>query len=331
MVSESIVGLRSRKDAVQKSFMISIIIPTYNRRELLIEALERLFEEGHENFECIIVDDASDDGTLDLIQKHFISSAEASIKTVGHQSQMGAQIARNAGIEIASGDYLMFMDSDDVPFPDGILNLRDKLLKSPHLDYCFGVVQKTDGELNPLEPEEIVGAPFKDVPEDIAGYHWHTMGALYRRSCIEQVGSWNPDLSGSQDWEYQARVKISGAKGEFTNTLVGYWRQHKGNRVGTTEFRPDYVRSVMSACESIVSKARAAGRCDSKLEKRIAKRLVIHALEWGTNGYRSERRECFEIATSLSKCCFLTHIGIKFLSALPSCSDYLAYRALARI
>ena len=101
------------------------------------------------------------------------------------------------------------------------------------------------------------------------------MGPIYRRRCIEKVGPWNLELTGSQDLEYQARVKLFGVQGEFVDALVGYWRQHTGGRVGTRSFRPDYVRSVMKACESIHTYARQARKCDSALERRLAKNSLF--------------------------------------------------------
>ena len=93
-------------------------------------------------------------------------------------------------------------------------------------------------------------------PSEIAGYHWHTMGAIYRKSYLEIVGPWNVEMTGSQDWEYQARVKLAGGKRKFVDSMVGYWRQHGGDRVGTAKFRPDYVKSVMIGCDSILASQR---------------------------------------------------------------------------
>ena len=160
------------------------------------------------------------------------------------------------------------------------------------LQYAYGKVTRVDESLEPLPGDVPVGSSFTDTPSEIAGYHWHTMGAIYRRSYLELVGPWNVEMTGSQDWEYQARVKLAGGKRKFVDSMVGYWRQHGGDRVGTAKFRPDYVRSVMIGCESILREARDKERCDSALERRLAKRLVVHALEWGGNGRWGDRRQC---------------------------------------
>jgi glycosyltransferase involved in cell wall biosynthesis len=310
--------------------LISVIIPTFNRADFLCEALRGLLADQEASFECMIVDDASTDDTAGMVAALQAEFGESRVVFLSQESNQGAQAARNRGIEGAAGEFFFFMDSDDMPQVAGILELYGHLQRNPDLGYCFGRVQKTGVSLKPLGDHDLIGSPFGDKPREIAGYHWHTMGALYRRSCIERVGPWNLELTGSQDWEYQARVKLFGGKGEFVDTLVGYWRQHDGERVGTAKFRPDYVRSVMLACESILTKARECGRCDAELEKRIAKRLVVHALEWGMNGYPSERRACFEQAAATLRDGGAFALMLSVFSKLPSAVDGLLWRYLTR-
>ena len=135
----------------------------------------------------------------------------------------------------------MFVDSDDKVAPAGVDALVRHLKTNPDLDYAYGKVQMVDAEFNPMTSDQTYGGAFQKDGNGIFGYHWHTMGALYRRSCPARVGDWNVDLSGSQDWEYQARVKMYGGKGAFVDVLVGYWRQHQSGRVGASSFRPDYI------------------------------------------------------------------------------------------
>jgi hypothetical protein len=143
------------------------------------------------------------------------------------------------------------------------------------------------------------------------------MGVVYRMECVRRVGPWNLELTGSQDWEYQARVKLFGGRGEFVDAVAGLWRQHHGNRVGTNHFRPDYVLSVMKACESIARQAQAAGRWEPALQNRLAKKLLIHALEWGANGFIGERRECLDLAISMAPGASPIHALCVFAGTLP--------------
>lgn len=273
---------------------ISIIIPTYNRAALLRDALKSIADFVSCECEVLVCDDGSTDSTRELCME--VAATGVDIVHSRSDARCGAQEARNRGLRQATGDAVMFMDSDDAFAGPGIMALASALEEDPELGYAYGRVAKTDEMLRPLDSIHADGFMFENVPREVAGYHWHTMGALYRRRRLEDVGPWNPDLTGSQDWEYQARVKLFGGRGLFVDVLVGCWRQHDGDRVGTTAFRPDYVESVMLACDSILRHARAAKRCDAALEQRIAKKLIVHALEWGKYGYPEMRKECLRLA-----------------------------------
>jgi len=280
--------------------MISIICPTYNRASLLAACVAPILELPHGMAELLLVDDASTDETAQVCSDLMRIHGADRILYIRLDSNSGAQVARNRGIAEARGNYLMFVDSDDVLVANGAVALLELLQARAELSFVYGKVIQSDENLQPLHRQP-VGSQYSDASTELAGYHWHTMGAMYRRNCIDRVGPWNVLLTGSQDWEYQARVKICGGKGEFVDTLVGYWRQHEGSRVGAKAFRPDYVKSVMLACDAILTLAKMEGRCDCFLERRIAKKLITHALEWGSNGYRTERTMCLlQASNSLS-------------------------------
>jgi hypothetical protein len=154
------------------------------------------------------------------------------------------------------------------------------------------------------------------------------MGALYRKSYLEEVGPWNLELTGSQDWEYQARVKLAGGRGLFVDTVVGYWRQHEGGRVGARKFRPDYVRSVVMACDVILDGARAKGKCDRSLQRRLAKKLIIHALESGAHGDQSLRRDCLSHAASAVLGDMGLSLVIKGIQLTPTWFDGMIWNRL---
>ena len=275
---------------------LSIIIPVHNRAELLGEAMASILRQQLNSYEIIICDDGSSENIEDLCAGFELSVEQ--LRYSRTEESHGAQVARNRGLSLAQGELIMFMDSDDAVAENGLAPLIEALQADADLQYAYGKVSRVDESLSAIPEDIAVGAAFPDTPSEIAGYHWHTMGAIYRKSYLEIVGPWNVEMTGSQDWEYQARVKLAGGKRVFVDSMVGYWRQHSGDRVGTAKFRPDYVKSVMIGCDSILHAARDRGRCDSGLERRLAKRLVVHALEWGANGFRQDRKKCFLQAKS---------------------------------
>ncbi len=269
----------------------SVIIPTHDRCSLLSEAISSVLRQNAPACEIIVCDDGS---TEDMsAARGIISSGEPQIIWSRTEECHGAQVARNRGLALARGDAVLFLDSDDVLADAGLQPFLKALEENSKLDYVFGKVIKTDERLRPLPGNSTVGELFSSAPVDLAGYHWHTMGALYRSSYLKKVGLWNEALTGSQDWEYQARVKLAGGRCEFVDNLVGYWRQHCNSRVGTNTFRADYVKSVIATCLSIASHARANCKYDRALAHKLAGRMFRHALEFSVNDYPAEARYVF--------------------------------------
>jgi glycosyltransferase involved in cell wall biosynthesis len=267
------------------------------------------------------VDDGSTDNTIETARSLQSRYGVDRIVVVPLAGNQGAQVARNRGMESARGEMLLFCDSDDVLVATGVALLAEALSQNPALDYAYGKVVMTDATMVPLAGVEAIGGPFEESPFEIAGYHWHTMGALYRKSFLDKVGPWNLALTGSQDWEYQARVKLAAGRGLFVDTLVGFWRQHDGGRVGAKKFRPDYVRSVAAACDVIMKGALKSDLADLSLRKRLAKKLILHALECGASGDVGLRSLCFAEARAALRGNYLLVWTCTLFSMMPSWLD----------
>src|SRR5687767_4085845 len=94
--------------------LVSIILPTYNRKHLLTRAIQSVQEQNYTNFELIIVDDGSKDNTWEVI-KNFQDSR---IHYLRHEANYGAAAARNIGVKASHGNFIAFQDSDDEWLPD---------------------------------------------------------------------------------------------------------------------------------------------------------------------------------------------------------------------
>ncbi|MGM0477963.1 MAG: glycosyltransferase family 2 protein [Bacteroidota bacterium] len=113
--------------------LISIIIPVFNRPELITECLESIIAQSYDNWECIVVDDGSTDETLDVMETY--AQKEQQIKVYKrHKEPKGAPSCRNIGMNEASGDYLIFLDSDDLLAPWALSERIQYACKNPHLD-----------------------------------------------------------------------------------------------------------------------------------------------------------------------------------------------------
>ena len=103
---------------------ISIVVPIYNVEKYLAECIESIQNQSYKNLEIILVDDESPDNSGKIAEKY--ASNDERIKVI-HKKNGGLSDARNAGIEVATGDYLMFVDSDDLLTLDECEVLEEKI------------------------------------------------------------------------------------------------------------------------------------------------------------------------------------------------------------
>lgn len=270
---------------------LSVICPTYNRAKFLGECINSILAELQVPAEMLVVDDGSTDQTRQLITHLQGTYPSGILRYYSQPARLGAPAARNRGVRESVGEYIMFMDSDDVAHVQGLEQLVS-VLRNSSVDFAYGRVALTDADLRRIPGSRDVGTPFAADGSDILRLNWHTMGAIYRRMfLIEQVGFWNEELCGSQDWELQARVKLSGGVGKFVDCLVGDWRRHECGRIGVAGYRPDYVGSVLLASLSIERVAKERNLWSDKLRSALSRRLLNHMVEASAHGNREQTRE----------------------------------------
>jgi glycosyltransferase involved in cell wall biosynthesis len=304
---------------------LSVIIPTFNRAQLLTEAVQSVLAHQPSVYEIIIADDASNDDTKLFCEQWQELEIPTRILVSRTENNLGAQVSRNRGMSMATGDCVLFVDSDDILAQNGLVPLLNELEQNKNLDYVYGQVIRVDSQLKPLNNIKPIGSIFSTNPREIAGYHWHTMGAIYRRKYLQKVGYWDERLTGSQDWEFQARVKMAGGKGKFIEHIVGFWRDHTEHRVGTKRFRHDYVESVIRTCIMIREQARQAGLIDASLERRLAAKILIHALEFSTHNCFQERQKSLDDAVETLEHNYLMRLLLRIWRLLPSQFDYIIF------
>jgi glycosyltransferase involved in cell wall biosynthesis len=301
--------------------LVSIIVPTFNRVRYLPDLWRSTIDQSYRPLQFVLVDDGSTDTTAERYAEWIaqVGCNDISWHIIRGRNR-GAPAARNAGFHASQGDAIMFVDSDDVIAPRGVELLTQALNDNPYSQYAYGLVQRTDSDLHPLL-EKPIGSLFHGSSSEFAGYHWHTMGALYRRTCVKAVGEWNDQLTGSQDWEYQARVKAYGGQSCLVDSVVGYWRQHHALKVGASSFRPDYVKSVLLACQLIMVHARRSGNCDDALKILLARRVMVHAIEYGAHGLTYDKFKCSLLALQFYHKSDCLGYALRLLSFTPPICD----------
>lgn len=190
-------------DDTQDGPLVSVILPTYNRRQLVRESIESVLNQTYRNVELIVVDDGSTDGTDQLVRT--ISPAIHYL----WQTNAGVAAARNHGLTVAQGELIAFQDSDDLWHP-GKLALQVALLRrNPNvgMTYTSHRIVDCNGSL--------VGRRWKQlhsgcVTEALFQSMFIIMpSTLVRRRIIDRVGQFNTSLHTNSDYEFWLRASLS--------------------------------------------------------------------------------------------------------------------------
>lgn len=184
--------------------LVSIIIAAYvtsaEQARLLRETLTSVHEQHYRSFEVIVVDDGSP-----LALEHV--AAEHSCVMLRQTNQGPAQ-ARNAGIRASRGDYLVFLDADDLLLPDALDAGLRALREHPECGFCVGTREEMTFEGEPV-PWGVASVPSKtQLYETLLAFDWYIMppsSAMFRREVVELVGGFQ-DPWGADDLDFYLRV-----------------------------------------------------------------------------------------------------------------------------
>ncbi|MGB5943435.1 MAG: glycosyltransferase family A protein [Leeuwenhoekiella sp.] len=181
---------------------VSIIIPTYNRAKKLIPCLESIFNQTYPNIEVILVDDGSTDNTCDIVQLYVDSIDRNSNYKYINQENQGAPAARNNGLYAASGELIVFFDSDDLMLSGRIAKQVQAIHKST-ADSC------ACGFTNSISKKKFL--PKIDSQKGVLGslLYWNLMGStqswMYRKEYLIAIKGYDPCLKCYQDWDLTFR------------------------------------------------------------------------------------------------------------------------------
>ncbi len=175
---------------------ISVVIPTYNSAETIVEALESVLGQTVEVGELIVVDDGSTDSTVDA------AMAVSPKVTVVRQKNQGPSAARNRGVQLASGEWIAFLDGDDY-WHERKIELQIQELAN--LDRCDLLAAKwTRGRPpDPKSESELTQIPYVS---QLLLNSFQTSTVLMRKSLFETIGGFRSDFDGVEDWHLWLRA-----------------------------------------------------------------------------------------------------------------------------
>jgi len=174
---------------------VTVVIPTLDRKEFLEQAIETVRLQTHESLECIVVDDGSTDGTREYIE----SLDYDALRTIYRDEAKGLSNARNAGIEASEGEYVTFLDSDDILYPHAVETLVSIIDEQP--DECVGafaskkLVTHRGREKVRKVPLGTMTEPTFENARAIGG----PSSATFRRDALEEVGGFDESFEARED------------------------------------------------------------------------------------------------------------------------------------
>ena len=231
----------------EKSPAVSVIIPTYNRSDLVGRSVRSVLDQSYQDFEVIIVDDGSNDNTEEVIEK--FQKQDARIKYIRHATNKGSAAARNTGIKTATGNYIAFQDSDDTWEP---VKLEKQIQVFQNAPAEVGVVYTDMWRVNSgkrkyipspvIRPED--GLVYRHALKRVMGIGIGT--AMIKRECFNQAGMFDERLHRFIDLELFIRLSKYYCFQHIKEPLINYY--DAGKRISGND------KALIDANELILKK-----------------------------------------------------------------------------
>ena len=220
---------------------VSIVVPTYNRTRYIKRTIESILLQTYSSYEVIVIDDGSTDDTRIVLQNY-----QNRIKYV-YQENKGVSAARNHGIQLARGEFIVFLDSDDLFLPDKLTEQVACFDAQPSL----GMVHSGWRRVNRLE--ETIGEvePWNDAPR-LNLKTWLLMrpvflGAMmFRWEWLERVNGFDTDLRHAEDVDLTLRLALMGCKMAWVCQSTVCYRQHGENTMQDGLLQAESINLVLN-------------------------------------------------------------------------------------
>ena len=224
----------------------SVVIPSYNRSAWLVAALESVFAQTEPPFEIIVADDGSTDDTLAVLEKYA-----GRVKALT-QCNAGPAAARNLGIGAATGDYIAFLDSDDLWFPWTLALFREVIEKHAQPAMIEGAHVEFDTEQAPPKPEVVSSQlstlnsqPSSDYLASPRVTLWPS-GTVIRTEVLKAAGGFTPHAFNAEDCDLWLRLGTERGFVHIAQPPVFAYRRHPASAVSSLE---KSTRGIMAMIE----------------------------------------------------------------------------------
>lgn len=226
--------------------LVSVIIPCYNVEEYITECVHSVLAQTYSNIEIICVDNNSTDGTFyKLTELALQYPAKLNILT---EKNKGAPAARNKGLSAANGEWIQFLDADDLLLPDKINHQVKLILHETEAGFVAGGFFRQDINSVRTEVKYDGTDPFKAIFITKLG---NTCANLFKTSPIKKIGGWDPTLKSSQETNLMFGLLKEGHPVIFDPVPLTVIRQRPSGQISQQEPKSQWLRYIQLRIEII--------------------------------------------------------------------------------
>ncbi|MBD2214407.1 glycosyltransferase family 2 protein [Nostoc linckia FACHB-104] len=310
---------------------ISVCIPTYNRVNLLPYAIESVIKQSYQDFELIVCDDGSRDGTPELMSQY----KDHRIKYIHHQQNIGKSNNMRSGFNAASGEYFIKFDDDDRLTPDFLARTIAIFEQNPSIDFVgtdHWIIDINNNRNDEMTEEnsrrwgrkKLSAGVVDNLLDVVFIYQSFQVGAtLFRRQTLQELGFMLPNIQNCEDNDLFVRLALSGKKGYYLPELLMEYRYH-AEQQGINRAIP-YLFDKIKYLQNYKFDSE---KLESIRKNRLAEAQLILGLRLIEKGEIQTGRELVLAGKSFSNTKAWTGLG---LSLLPGGLRNKAFNALRRV
>ncbi len=185
--------------------LVSVIVPTHNRPDMLVDTIRSILNQTYRNFEIIVVNDAGAD--VEGVVNHL--NREGNITYVRHAQNRGLAAARNTGIKVSRGKYIAYLDDDDIFYPDHLETLVSFMIKSGH-KAAYSDAHRAHQTMNSgrysVTERDIPYSYDFDYDTILVTNFVPVLCFIHEKGCIDEIGGFDESLTTHEDWDLWMRM-----------------------------------------------------------------------------------------------------------------------------